>query len=141
MELGAETYNSTGTLYGKPAVVLAIFKLNDANALEIMKEVNKTLEELKQNFPDGMTWDVCYDSPRIVVVSMQEIVETLILTFILVVVITYLFLQDWRATIIPSVTIPVSLIGTFLFLYLFLLLFLCSLLPGLFRYLTPSKKA
>ena len=118
VELGAETYNSTGTLNGKPAVVLAIFKLNDANALEIMKEVNKTLEELKQNFPDGMTWDVCYDSTRFVVVSMQEIVETLILTFILVVVITYLFLQDWRATIIPSVTIPVSLIGTFLFLYL-----------------------
>ena len=118
VELGAETYNSTGTLNGKPAVVLAIFKLNDANALEIMKEVNKTLDELKQNFPDGMTWDVCYDSTRFVVVSMQEIVETLILTFILVVVITYLFLQDWRATIIPSVTIPVSLIGTFLFLYL-----------------------
>ena len=118
VELGAETYNSTGTLNGKPAVVLAIFKLNDANALEIMKEVNKTLDELKQNFPDGMTWDVCYVSTRFVVVSMQEIVETLILTFILVVVITYLFLQDWRATIIPSVTIPVSLIGTFLFLYL-----------------------
>ena len=92
VELGVETYNSTGTLNGKPAVVLAIFKLNDANALEIMKEVNKTLDELKQNFPDGMTWDVCYDSTRFVVVSMQEIVETLILTFILVVVITYLFL-------------------------------------------------
>lgn len=118
VELGAETYNSTGTFNGRPAVALAIFKLNDANALEIMKEVNKTLDELKQNFPDGMTWDVCYDSTRFVVVSMQEIVETLILTFILVVVITYLFLQDWRATIIPSVTIPVSLIGTFLFLYL-----------------------
>ena len=118
VELGAETYNSTGTLNGKPAVVLAIFKLNDANAVEILKEVNKPLEELKQNFPDGMTWDVCYDSTRFVVVSMQEIVETQILTFILVVVITYLFLQDWRATIIPSVTIPVSLIGTFLFLYL-----------------------
>lgn len=118
VELGAETYNSTGTFNGRPAVALAIFKLNDANALEIMKDVNKTLDELKQNFPDGMTWDVCYDSTRFVVVSMQEIVETLILTFILVVVITYLFLQDWRATIIPSVTIPVSLIGTFLFLYL-----------------------
>lgn len=118
VELGAETYNSTGTFNGRPAVALAIFKLNDANALEIMKDVNKTLEELKQNFPDGLTWEVGYDSTRFVVVSMQEIVETLILTFILVVVITYLFLQDWRATIIPSVTIPVSLIGTFLFLYL-----------------------
>lgn len=118
VELGAETYNSTGTFNGRPAVALAIFKLNDANALEIMKDVNKTLEELRQNFPDGLTWEVGYDSTRFVVVSMQEIIETLILTFILVVVITYLFLQDWRATIIPSVTIPVSLIGTFLFLYL-----------------------
>ena len=118
VELGAETYNSTGTFNGRSSVALAIFKLNDANALEIMENVNKTLEELRRNFPDGLTWEVGYDSTRFVVVSMKEIIETLILTFLLVVVITYLFLQDWRATIIPSVTIPVSLIGTFLFLYL-----------------------
>ncbi len=118
VELGAETYNSIGTLNGRPAVTLAVFKLNDANALDIINNVNKTLEELKPNFPDGLNWKVCYDSTRFIVVSMQEIIQTLILTFILVVVITYLFLQDWRATIIPSVTIPVSLIGTFLFLYL-----------------------
>ena len=118
VELGAETYNSTGTFNGRPAVVLAVFKLNDANALEIMKDIKKELGELQKNFPDGLKWEIGYDSTRFVVVSMQEIIETLLLTFLLVVVITYLFLQDWRATIIPSVTIPVSLIGTFLFLYL-----------------------
>ena len=118
VELGAETYNSTGTFNGKSAVVLAVFKLNDANALEIMKDIKKELGELQKNFPDGLKWEIGYDSTRFVVVSMQEIIETLLLTFLLVVIITYLFLQDWRATIIPSVTIPVSLIGTFLFLYL-----------------------
>ena len=118
IELGAETYNSIGTFNGRPSVPLAIFKLNDANALEIMKDVKAELNKLEANFPDGMKWSIAYDSTKFVIVSMQEIIQTLILTFLLVVIITYLFLQDWRATIIPSVTIPVSLIGTFLFLYL-----------------------
>ena len=118
IELGAETYNSIGTYNGRPSVPLAIFKLNDANALEIMKNVKAELRKLEANFPEGMKWTIAYDSTKFVIVSMQEIIETLIMTFLLVVVITYLFLQDWRATIIPSVTIPVSLIGTFLFLYL-----------------------
>ena len=118
IELGAETYNSIGTFNGRPSVPLAIFKLNDANALEIMNNVKAELNKLEANFPDGMKWTIGYDSTKFVIVSMQEIIQTLILTFLLVVIITYLFLQDWRATIIPSVTIPVSLIGTFLFLYL-----------------------
>ncbi len=118
IELGAETYNSPGTYKGRPSVILAVFKLNDANALELMNNIKAELTKLQEKFPDGMKWEVGYDSTEFVVVSMMEIVETLILTFLLVVLITYLFLQDWRATIIPSVTIPVSLIGTFLFLYL-----------------------
>ncbi len=118
VELGAETYNSTGTFDGKPAVVLAVFKLSDANALQVMKDVKAELNELEKNFPEGMSWEIGYDSTEFVIVAMEEIVYTLLLTFILVVVITYVFLQDWRATIIPTVTIPVSLIGTFLFMYL-----------------------
>lgn len=118
IELGAETYNSIGTYDGRTAVPLALFKLNDANALEIMNQVRAELHKLEKNFPEGMQWEIAYDSTKFIKVSMAEIVETLLMTFILVVVITYLFLQDWRATIIPSVTIPVSLIGTFLFLYL-----------------------
>ena len=114
IELGAETYNSIGTYDGRTAVPLALFKLNDANALEIMNQVRAELQKLEKNFPEGMQWEIAYDSTKFIKVSMAEIVETLVMTFILVVVITYLFLQDWRATIIPSVTIPVSLIGTFL---------------------------
>ena len=83
-----------------------------------MNQVRAELQKLEKNFPEGMQWEIAYDSTKFIKVSMAEIVETLVMTFILVVVITYLFLQDWRATIIPSVTIPVSLIGTFLFLYL-----------------------
>lgn len=118
IELGAETYNSIGTYDSRTAVPLALFKLNDANALEIMNQVRAELHKLEKNFPEGMQWEIAYDSTKFIKVSMAEIIETLVMTFILVVVITYLFLQDWRATIIPSVTIPVSLIGTFLFLYL-----------------------
>lgn len=118
IELGAETYNSIGTFKGRTSVPLALFKLNDANALEIMNQVESELHKLEENFPEGMHWEIAYDSTKFIKVSMAEIIETLLMTFILVVVITYVFLQDWRATIIPSVTIPVSLIGTFLFLYL-----------------------
>lgn len=95
---------------------LAIFKLSDANALEVLSAVKAELENLEKNFPEGMEWTLGYDSTNFVRVTMEEIVMTLVMTFILVVAITWLFLQDWRATIVPSVTIPVSLIGTFIFL-------------------------
>ena len=119
IELGSETYGGTSRKDGQPAVTLAIFKLNDANALELLNNVRTELARLEELFPEGMTWDVNYDSTKFVRVAMMEIVETLVLTFILVVVITYLFLQDWRATLVPTLTIPVSLLGTFLFLYIF----------------------
>ncbi len=118
VELGAEVYNSVASYDGRTSATLGVFKLNNANALEVMKNIRSELQKAAANFPEGMEWHVAYDSTSFVIASMQEIVETLLLTFLLVVVITYLFLQDWRATIIPSVTIPVSLIGTFLFLYL-----------------------
>ncbi len=117
IELGSETYHGICTFDGRPAVMLAIFRLNDANALEVINNVRSELVKLEKNFPEGLKWDVGYDSTEFVVMTMKEIVETLALTFILVVFITYIFLQDWRATIIPTVTIPVSLVGTFLFLY------------------------
>lgn len=118
VELGAETYNSPPSWNGREAVVMAIFKLNDANALEMMKNIRKELTRLEKNFPEGMKWEMAYDTTEFINVSMKEIVITLLSTFALVVLITYLFLQDWRATIIPSVTIPVSLIGTFFFMYI-----------------------
>ena len=119
VELGSESYSGIAHFDDRPTVPLAIFKLNDANALEVLSEVKKVLGELERNFPEGMEWTLGYDSTKFVRVTMQEIVMTLLMTFVLVVAITWLFLQDWRATIIPSVTIPVSLIGTFIFLYAF----------------------
>lgn len=116
VELGSENYTGIAHFDDRPTVPLAIFKLSDANALEVLSAVKAELENLEKNFPEGMEWTLGYDSTNFVRVTMEEIVMTLVMTFILVVAITWLFLQDWRATIVPSVTIPVSLIGTFIFL-------------------------
>ena len=118
IELGAETYNSLPKFNGKTAVPIAIFKQSDANSLKTMNDLVATLKTLEKGFPKGMKWDYAYDTTTFIKVSMAEIIQTLFITFILVVLITFIFLQDWRATIIPTVTIPVSLIGTFLFMYL-----------------------
>ncbi len=118
VELGSEEYSGFGSQDGRKSVLLAIFKLNDANALELFENAKQEITRLSANFPEGLQWDIGYDSTEFVRVTMAEIFQTLLLTFILVVLITYVFLQDWRATLVPMVTIPVSLIGTFLFLYL-----------------------
>ena len=116
VELGSENYSGTAWFDDRPAIPLAIFKLSNANALDVINNVNAELERLSKNFPEGMKCILGYDSTNFVRVTMKEIISTLLLTFLLVVVITWAFLQDWRATIIPSVAIPVSLIGTFIFL-------------------------
>ena len=116
VELNSENYTIPAYFDGKPTIPLAIFKNNDANALQVINSVNGELDSLAKKFPDGMKCEIGYDSTEFVRVTMKEIVSTLLLTFILVVAITWAFLQDWRATIIPSVTIPVSLIGTFIFM-------------------------
>ncbi len=119
VELGSESYVGLGKKDGDDSVLLAIFKLNNANALELFTNVQDEITRLAEDFPAGMEWDVVYDSTEFVRMTMAEIVQTLIFTFILVVVITYVFLQDWRATLVPMLAIPVSLMGTFIFLYLF----------------------
>lgn len=119
IELGAEIYNGTNFFNGNPSIILAIFKNSDANAVAVTDAVRAELEKLQAGFPEGMQWLFGYDSTDFVRVSMKEIFLTLLMTFSLVIIITYVFLQDWRATIIPSLTIPVSLIGTFIFLPMF----------------------
>ena len=118
IELGAQSFTGRPTLDDKPATVLAVFKLSDANALDIMKKTKGRIEELSKTFPEDMSWTMAYDSTLFVEAAMHEIIVTLVLTFVLVILITYVFLQDWRATLVPMVAIPVSLIGTFLFLNL-----------------------
>jgi len=117
VELGAENYVGTPTVNGKTAVMLAVFKLSDANALSVVNQTDALMKKLQNNFPDGIQWALAYDTTAFVRAAMWEIFMTLILTFCLVVLITYLFLQDWRATVIPIIAIPVSIIGTFPFLY------------------------
>lgn len=116
IELGSESYSGNSSYNGKENVALAIYRNSDANALSVINAANAKLEELAQNFPAGVSYTIGYDPTEYIRITMAEIVETLIITLLLVVGITYLFLQDWRATLIPSITIPVSLIGTFVFL-------------------------
>ncbi|MDD3118035.1 MAG: efflux RND transporter permease subunit [Victivallales bacterium] len=119
VELGAASYSGNSYYDGKPAVMMAIYRNNDANALTVIEAAKSKVADLAQYFPKGMKWTLAYDPTQFVSATMWEIIQTLLMTLTLVVAITYIFLQDWRATLIPTVTIPVSLIGTVLFLYLF----------------------
>ena len=116
IELGAQVYTQTSTLNNAPSVTLGIYQSTDANALAVASEVRKTLEELKSRFPEGVEAKVIYDSTLFVSSSIEEIIKTLIEAAIIVMVVVFVFLQDWRATIVPAVTIPVSLIGVFIVL-------------------------
>lgn len=116
LELGAERYTDEGFYNGGPCVAMAIYRQDGANAVEVVKSANQLLDELRRRFPEGVEAFISYDPTRYIMVNVREIAETLILTLILVVAITYLFLQDWRATLIPALAIPVSLLGTFFFM-------------------------
>ena len=116
VELGAEQYASSCSYNGEPGVLVYVFKDERGNALEIVDEVVRTLKNVERTMPSGLRWDMAYDSTAFVRESMREITETLAETFLLVVLVTWIFLQSGRATLIPLVTIPVSLVGTFYFL-------------------------
>ncbi len=113
IELGAENNSGYSRLNGKDAVGMMIHRNNDANALETVKAVQKLIREIEPTFPDGMTWTMGYDPTLAIQATMDEIVETLLVALLLVVLVTYLFLQDWRATLVPALAIPVSLLGAF----------------------------
>ena len=119
VELGAEKYSTSSIYNGERAVQLIVYKLNHANALNVYKQIMSVMKDVEKIMPEGMEWHVSYDTTTFILSSMSEIVETLLETFLLVVLITWVFLQSWRATLIPTVAIPVSLVGTFLFLQLF----------------------
>ena len=117
IELGADSYGASCSFNGKSSVGLGVFKTTDANALNTVNAVKKELERLSRNFPEGVSWEIAYDPTKFIEISMREIVVTLVSALVLVVLITYLFLQDWRATLIPAVAIPISLVGTFTAMY------------------------
>jgi HAE1 family hydrophobic/amphiphilic exporter-1/multidrug efflux pump len=118
VELGSKDYEFQGRINGKPATLVGIFLAPGANALSVARTVKETVAELATRFPEGLTYSIPYDTTRFVEVSIREVLFTLGEAMILVFLVVYLFLQNWRATIIPTIAVPVSLTGTFAGLYL-----------------------
>ena len=113
VELGAENYKLQAQLNGQPAAAMGVYQVPGANALAVANGVKARVDELAESFPEGVEMVVVYDNTRMIVASMHEVIVTLLMTLVLVVLVVYIFLQSFRATLIPTMTIPVSLIGTF----------------------------
>jgi hydrophobic/amphiphilic exporter-1 (mainly G- bacteria), HAE1 family len=113
IDLGGKTYDITSTLSGSPSASIAIYQLPGANALDVADQVEALMEELSVNFPEGLQYKVSYDTTRFVAAAIDEVFVTLFQAGGLVFIVLFIFLQDWRSTLIPAVTIPVSLIATF----------------------------
>jgi HAE1 family hydrophobic/amphiphilic exporter-1 len=119
VELGQETYGIAGEMNKKPAINIALYLTPDANALESAELVKAEMQALAQNFPAGMAWQASYDTTRYVGASIAQVVDALYEAVILVILVTFLFLGSFRATLVPAIAIPVSLVGTFAFIMLF----------------------
>lgn len=115
-ELGRETYNSSASLKGQPVAAIAIYQLPGANAIDISNSVKAKMKTLSSYFPEGVNYSITLNTTDFIDASIAGIYSTLISAFILVLIVIMMFLQNWRAMLIPMVTIPVSLIGTFVFM-------------------------
>ena len=113
VELGAQTYAQTSQINGKPNSGIAIYPLPDANALDVANSVKAKMVELAKAFPPGLTYDVPFDTTRFVTASINEVFRTLLEAGVLVLIVIVIFLQDWRAMLVPATTIPVTIIGAF----------------------------
>jgi HAE1 family hydrophobic/amphiphilic exporter-1 len=118
-ELGAETYSTDLNYNGQDAVGIGVQQLSNANALAVDREAKAALDELSKSFPPGLVYQIPFDTTTVIGDSIREVVGTLGEAIVIVIVVIFLFLLDWRATIIPAITIPVSLIGTFAFIKIF----------------------
>ena len=119
VELGAQDYSIISRLNGKPAIVIPVYQLPGSNAVQTADGVRKLMAEMKQRFPDDIDYAISLDQTLAVTEGMKEIVQTLLIAIALVILVVYLFLQDWRATLIPLLAVPVSLVGTFILFPLF----------------------
>ncbi len=119
IELGAQNYSLISKLNKVPAIPVALFLQSGANALETVKEVKKVLADAAANFPEGVSYEIPYDSSDFVEVSIKEVVYTFIEALLLVIGVIFLFLQNWRATLIPVLAVPVSIVGAFAGMHLF----------------------
>jgi HAE1 family hydrophobic/amphiphilic exporter-1 len=113
IELGAATSDTFGRFNGKPATVIGIYQAPGSNAVATADKVRETLEELSRQFPDDVAYNINYDTTVFVKASIESVIHTLVEAFILVIIVVFLFLGSWRATVIPMAAVPVSLIGTF----------------------------
>jgi HAE1 family hydrophobic/amphiphilic exporter-1 len=118
-EVGAEDYSSALKFHGRDAMGIGVEQLSNANALDVDNKAKAALEELSKSFPPGLEYAIAFDTTTVVGESIREVLITLTAAIFIVITVIFLFLLDWRATIIPAVTIPVSLIGTFAFIKLF----------------------
>ncbi len=119
IELGGLVYSVSMRNNNKPSVMAMVQQIAGSNANEIAKECKKVIEEQSKNFPPGMVYKINYDVTEFLYASIEEVVKTLVITLLLVFLVVYIFLQDFRSTLIPMIAVPVSLIGTFFFLKLF----------------------
>lgn len=119
ISLEAQSYNTESAINKENAAVLAIYMLPGANAMEVAKSVKEAMEEISKNFPEGMSYEIPFDMTTYILESIHEVYKTLFEALILVIIVVYLSLQSWRATVIPLVAVPISLIGTFGFMLIF----------------------
>ena len=113
VELGAQDYKSFSNLNSKPASVLIVYLTPGANAVETAARVRSFMEDAKKNFPAGIDYKISYDATKFVRAAIQDVIKTLFIAILLVIAVVFVFLQNWRATLIPLLTVPVAIVGTF----------------------------
>ncbi len=119
VEMGAETYTTTSNFSGRATASIGVYQLPGSNAIQVANSVRQVMEELKKSFPKGLTYTIAYDTTNFVREALKEVVITLFEAIVLVFIVVFVFLQNWRTTLIPCIAIPVSLIGTFALLEAF----------------------
>jgi len=115
INLGVETYNSFTRLNGETCAIIALYQAPGSNAVELAQTIKEQMEEISSRFPEGIKYDVSLDSTEAITAGIDEIIITLFIALALVILVVFIFIQDWRATLIPTIAIPVSLVGAFIF--------------------------
>ncbi len=115
IDLGVETYNAFTRLNGKTCAIIALYQAPGSNAVELAQTIRKEMADIEKRFPEGITYDVSLDSTEAITAGIHEIIITLFIALALVILVVFIFIQDWRATLIPTIAIPVSLVGAFMF--------------------------
>ncbi|HYQ56834.1 MAG TPA: efflux RND transporter permease subunit, partial [Draconibacterium sp.] len=115
ISLGVETYSAFTRMNGEACSIIALYQAPGSNATELASQIREEIERLSGSFPEGIKYDISLDTTAAITAGINDIVETLIIALILVILVVFIFIQDWRATLIPTIAIPVSLVGAFIF--------------------------